>query len=118
MEYVSRGNSEEIEDNNSNEEKDKEETTEEMYILDNEENKENDDALFEVRENAFTRNEKDYSDLEINFTEENNQFIDLRSSIKLSNSINDNSNGDEKYIDNNFWVTKISQENLDFLNDL
>ena len=66
----------------------------------------------------------------IDFTRNENNFdnVNLRSSIKF-NETNENKNEigfesevevekNEDFTDNNFWVAKISPENLDFLNDI
>jgi hypothetical protein len=135
LEYNDKGN---FEENYNNEE---------MYIYSNDDenddnhihnhimNKDNGDFnnIFDVRENAFTRNEENnyndyeknsyvyshsYSDMEINFSEEKNKYINLISNN--TNKINNNNDKEilEEYVDSNYWVLIPIPKNLDFLNDL
>lgn len=105
MEYISKDNSEDLENNENNEKLENE--SEEMYILD--EDNENKGNLFDMRENAFSKNEQ-----------ENEGRVPLRSSIKFGEKNNNDKPEelDEEYIDSTFWAAKTELENLDFLEDL
>lgn len=95
-----------------------------MYIISNEEETKENTNLFDLRENGFTKSDKNFSDMEINFTEDKDNYMNLRNSNKFSEKNESDKNQimelDDDYIDNNFWGMNSvpSPQNLDFLNDL
>ena len=106
MDYISRSNSQEI-DNFISNENNENENTGEMFVYNAD--KEQDDNLFDLRENGFNRKE-------INSPGEDKEFVNLRSSIKFKDANKEELI--EEFTDNNFWFAKSKLENLDFLNDL